>query len=59
MTSITRRSFLTASALLAVSSLAACGGGVPEEDSATLTVAASPSPHAEILSEFAAPLLAE
>ena len=59
MTSITRRSFLTASALLAVSSLAACGGDVPEEDSATLTVAASPSPHAEILSEFAAPLLAE
>ncbi len=59
MTSITRRSFLSASALLAVSSLAACGGDVPEEDSATLTVAASPSPHAEILSEFAAPLLAE
>ena len=59
MTSVTRRSFLSASALLAVSSLAACGGDVPEEDSATLTVAASPSPHAEILSEFAAPLLAE
>ena len=59
MTSITRRSFLSASALLAASSLAACGGDAPEEDSATLTVAASPSPHAEILSEFAAPLLAE
>ena len=59
MTSITRRSLLSASALLAVSSLAACGGNAPEEDSATLTVAASPSPHAEILSEFAAPLLAE
>lgn len=59
MTSITRRSFLSASALLAASSLAACGGNAPEEDSATLTVAASPSPHAEILSEFAAPLLAE
>lgn len=59
MTSVTRRSFLSASALLAVSSLAACGGDAPEEDSATLTVAASPSPHAEILSEFAAPLLAE
>ena len=58
MTSITRRSLLSASALLAVSSLAACGGGSSEDDS-TLTVAASPSPHAEILSEFAAPLLAE
>lgn len=59
MTNITRRLLLSASALLAVSSLAACGGNAPEEDSATLTVAASPSPHAEILSEFAAPLLAE
>ena len=59
MTNITRRSLLSASALLAVSSLAACGGNAPEEDSATLTVAASPSPHAEILNEFAAPLLAE
>ena len=59
MTSITRRSFLSSSALLAASSLVACGGNAPEEDSATLTVAASPSPHAEILSEFAAPLLAE
>ena len=59
MTSITRRSFLSAGALLAASSLAACGGNAPEEDSATLTVAASPSPHAEILNDFAAPLLAE
>ena len=58
MTNITRRSLLSASALLAVSSLAACGGGSSEDDS-TLTVAASPSPHAEILNEFAAPLLAE
>ena len=58
MTSITRRSLLSASALLTVSSLAACGGGSSEDDS-TLTVAASPSPHAEILNEFAAPLLAE
>ncbi len=59
MTSITRRSLLSATALLAVSSLAACGGGSSEDDASTLTVAASPSPHAEILSEFAAPLLAE
>ena len=58
MTNITRRSLLSASVLLAVSSLAACGGGSSEDDS-TLTVAASPSPHAEILNEFAAPLLAE
>ena len=59
MSSITRRSLLSATALLAVSSLAACGGGSSEDDASTLTVAASPSPHAEILSEFAAPLLAE
>ena len=59
MTSITRRSLLSATALLAVSSLAACGGGSSEDDASTLTVAASPSPHAEILNDFAAPLLAE
>ena len=58
MTNITRRSLLSASALLAASSLAACGGDSSEDDF-TLTVAASPSPHAEILSEFAAPLLAK
>lgn len=63
--SITRRSLLSATALLATSALAACGGtGAPddaasEEASATLTVAASPSPHAEILNDFAAPILAE
>ena len=58
MTNITRRSLLSASALLVASSLAACGGDSSEDDF-TLTVAASPSPHAEILSEFAAPLLAK
>ena len=58
MTNITRRSLLSASVLLAASSLAACGGDSSEDDF-TLTVAASPSPHAEILSEFAAPLLAK
>ena len=47
---VTRRSLLSATALLATSA---------EEASATLTVAASPSPHAEILNDFAAPLLAE
>ena len=62
---VTRRSLLSATALLATSALAACGGndgagdGASEEASATLTVAASPSPHAEILNDFAAPLLAE
>lgn len=63
--SITRRSLLSATALLASSALAACGGSgasddaASEEASATLTVAASPSPHAEILNDFAAPILAE
>ena len=63
--SITRRSLLSATALLATSALAACGGtgasddAASEEASATLTVAASPSPHAEILNDFAAPILAE
>lgn len=61
---ITRRSLLSATALLAAGSLAACGGDDGSDDAeseggATLTVAASPSPHAEILSDFAAPLLAE
>ncbi|HIZ18366.1 MAG TPA: metal ABC transporter substrate-binding protein [Candidatus Olsenella stercoravium] len=63
--SITRRSLLSATALLATGALAACGGSgasddaASEEASATLTVAASPSPHAEILNDFAAPILAE
>ncbi|WP_417228857.1 MetQ/NlpA family ABC transporter substrate-binding protein [Thermophilibacter sp.] len=64
---VTRRSLLSATALLATSALAACGGNggsgsddaAGEEATATLTVAASPSPHAEILNDFAAPLLAE
>ena len=61
---VTRRSLLSATALLATSALAACGGSgsddaAGEEATATLTVAASPSPHAEILNDFAAPLLAE
>ena len=63
---ITRRTLLSATALLATGALSACGGnGDPASDSVavdspvTLTVAASPSPHAEILNDFAAPLLAE
>ena len=68
-TSISRRS-LVASAfaglgVVALGGLTACGGsGTAAEGSAaagstTLTVAASPAPHAEILNDFAAPLLAK
>lgn len=59
---VTRRALLSAAALLATGTLAACGGsgeGSSEDDATTLTVAASPSPHAEILNDFAAPRLAE
>lgn len=68
-TSISRRS-LVASAfaglgVVALGGLTACGGsGIAAKGSAaagstTLTVAASPTPHAEILNDFAAPLLAK
>lgn len=68
-TSISRRS-LVASAfaglgVVALGGLTACvGSGTAAEGSAvagstTLTVAASPAPHAEILNDFAAPLLAK
>ena len=68
-TSISRRS-LVASAfaglgVVALGGLTACGGsGTAAEGSAaagstTLTVASSPAPHAEILNDFAAPLLAK
>ena len=60
---VTRRTLLASAALLATSALAACAGsgtkGSDESGSSTLTVAASPSPHAEILNGFAAPILAE
>ncbi len=68
---LTRRDFIgTGLATLAATTLAACGNsgsGSPASSSAagssaqakTLTVAASPSPHAEILSKFAAPKLKE
>ena len=60
---VTRRTLLASAALLATSALAACAGsgtkGSDESGSSTLTVAASPSPHAEILNDFAAPILAE
>ncbi len=66
--SVSRRSLLTSFAaglgIVALGGLTACGGssapaGSAAADSAVLTVAASPAPHAEILTDFAAPLLAE
>lgn len=66
---LTRRNFIgTGLAALAATTLAACGNASSSfsssaaSDSAqsqTLTVAASPSPHAEILNNFAAPKLKE
>ena len=65
---ITRRNFVAASfAAVATGALAACGGTSAGSDSAgssaaaakTLTVAASPAPHAEILNNFAVPKLKE
>ncbi|OUO60643.1 metal ABC transporter substrate-binding protein [Collinsella sp. An271] len=66
---LSRRSLIAAAAaVVGVGSLAACGtsgdtsaagGSSAEGSSQTLTVAASPSPHAEILNDFAADKLAE
>lgn len=56
---VTRRSLLSAAVLLAAAGVSACSAGSSSPDDATLTVAASPSPHAEILTDFAAPRLAE
>lgn len=66
--SVSRRSVLAgAAAIVAAAPLAACGGSDEPAGSAagsatetqTLTVGASPSPHAVILNDYAAPLLAE
>lgn len=67
--SISRRSFLAGAAgLVAAGSLAACSGGQAGSGSAagsastaakTLTVGASPSPHAVILDDYAKPILAD
>ncbi len=69
ISTISRRNLLTATAaglgVVALGGLTACGGndapavGSDAAEKTTLTVAASPAPHAEILNEFAAPLLAE
>lgn len=62
---ITRRTFVSASFGVAASAiLAGCGGSGSSSSTAAsstnvLTVAATPDPHAKILNEFAAPLLAE
>ena len=64
---ITRRSFVSASlSLAATATLAACGNNSSSDaasddaaSSSVLTVAATPEPHAKILNEFAAPILAE
>ena len=66
---LSRRSLIAAAAaVVGVGSLAACGtsgdtsaagGSSAEGGSQTLTVAASPSPHAEILNDFAADKLGE
>ena len=68
-TSISRRSLIASAfaglGVVALGGLSACGGsstaaeGSTAADSTTLTVAASPTPHAEILNDFAAPLLAK
>ncbi len=65
--SVSRRSFIAGAAgLLAAGSLAACssgqsssGTGSAAAESKTLTVGASPSPHAVILNDYAAPILAD
>lgn len=66
---ISRRNLLKATfaglGLAATAGLAGCGGsgasaaGSSAAETTTLTVAASPAPHAEILTDFAAPLLAD
>ena len=60
---ISRRNFIaSAAALIATGALSACSGGTAGGGSSskkTLTVAASPSPHAEILNKFAKDKLAQ
>lgn len=56
---ISRRSLLATLALAAAGSLAACDAEGPAHEHGTLRIGASPSPHAEILNDFAAPRLKE
>ena len=57
--SVSRRALLAGLAVVAAGSLAACGGDKPAHEHGTLRIGASPSPHAEILNDFAAPRLEE
>ena len=57
--SVSRRSLFAGLAVVAAGSLAACGGDKPTHEHGTLRIGASPSPHAEILNDFAAPRLEE
>ena len=43
--------------LVAALGLASCGGGNASSEDKTITVAASPTPHAQILNEAVAPVL--
>lgn len=56
---ISRRSLLATLALAAAGSLVACGAEGHAHEHGTLRIGASPSPHAEILNDFAAPRLKE
>ncbi len=61
--SLTRRlalkSLAVAAGLVALGGLSACGSAPAEADASKLVVAASPAPHAQILTDFAAPALKE
>ena len=57
--SVSRRTLLASLAVAAAGSLVACGGEKPAHEHGTLRIGASPSPHAEILNDFAAPRLEE
>lgn len=63
--SLSRRSLIVSTcaglSLLALGGLTACGGSgaAGSADDSVITVAASPAPHAQILTDFAAPRLAE
>lgn len=59
ISNISRRSLLATLALAVAGSLAACGAEGHAHEHGTLRIGASPSPHAEILNDFAAPRLKE
>lgn len=59
ISNISRRSLLATLALAAAGSLTACGAEGHAHEHGTLRIGASPSPHAEILNDFAATRLKE